>query len=595
MLIFVIKFVMIINPLFNGGTMANKYYAVRKGKTPGIYKAWDECKAQVDGFSGAEYKSFKTEQEARDYIGYSVEQERMNKPVKNVNTSRVEAYVDGSYNSETNEFSYGMIILQNGEELKFAEKYDNKELALMHNVAGEIKGAEAAIRYAVENSLESIIIYHDYEGIAKWCLGEWKANKEGTKAYKEYYESVKDKVSISFVKVTGHSNNKYNDIADELAKQALGIIEEKHFIETPKEKGNLVMATSKSLYITRDITKLTQLLDDTVKSIWSDAIGKGIKEVGQQKRYTFEVDGAVSLLDIYQRGDGQTTLRPTGSNSENATKLKEAVELRGYKATSEQKNYTMFVGEDWIEKTIQYLSSLCNGNVEKYEEEGHNRYVFVSDIGDKLTLHAYSNHRIMVQGKPLYLYNEFLSYVSYSPKVEMNDIIKATNEFVDTDADVDAARIKMAEMMPEAYAGTVDPVIWKLFSPSVALSDSKKELEDYSCFTFPALRALEGYLKYLLAEKNIVIDETYNFGTVFNKDSNDKAIVIQKYVTSIADADYIEALEDVYNYFKKNRHVIFHVDQMLIATKVIEDKQEAISIINDVAALIERTYKKAMK
>lgn len=519
----------------------------------------------------------------------------MNKSGEKVNTPDAEAYVDGSYNSETNEFSYGMVILLNGEELKYAEKYDDKELATMHNVAGEIKGAEAAMRYAVENSLASIIIYHDYEGIAKWCLGEWKVNKEGTKAYKGYYESIKDKVSISFVKVTGHSNNKYNDMADELAKQALGIAGEKHVIEMPKEKENSEMAPSKSLYITRDITKLEQLLDDTACSIWSEAIGKGIKEIGKQKRYTFEVDGTVSLLDIYQRSDGQTTLRPTGSNTENATKLKEAVELRGYKAISEQKQYTMFVGEDWIEKTIQYLSNLCEGNVEKYEEEGHDRYVFVSEIGDKLTLHAYSNHRIMVQGKPLYLYNEFLSYVSYSPKVEMNDIIKATNEFVDTNTDVDEARNKMGEMMPVAYSGTVDPVVWKLFSPSVTLSDEEKELEDYSCFTFPALRALEGYLKYLLAEKNIVVDEIHNFGTVFNKNSDGKAIVIQKHVTDIADADYVEALEDVYNYFKENRHVIFHVDQILIATKVIESKQEALSIINTVAALIERTYKKAMK
>ena len=252
----------------------------------------------------------------------------------------------------------------------------------------------------------------------------------------------------------------------------------------------------------------------------------------------------------------------------------------------------MFVGEDWIEKTVQYLSGLCDGNVEKYEEEGHDRYVFVSDIGDKLTLHVYSNHRIMVQGKPLYLYNEFLSYVSYSPKVEMNDIIKVTNEFVDTNTDVDEARNKMSKMMPVAYAGTVDPVIWKLFSPSVTLCDDKKELEDYSCFTFPSLRALEGYLKYLLAEKNIVIDEAHNFGTVFNKGSNGRATVIQKHVKDIADSDYVEALEDVYNYFKENRHVIFHVNQILIDTKVIENKQEAISIINDVAALIERTYKK---
>ncbi|WP_302789300.1 viroplasmin family protein [Anaerostipes caccae] len=35
-----------------------KFYVVRKGKNPGIYSTWDECKKQVDGFSGAEYKSF---------------------------------------------------------------------------------------------------------------------------------------------------------------------------------------------------------------------------------------------------------------------------------------------------------------------------------------------------------------------------------------------------------------------------------------------------------------------------------------------------------------------------------------------------------
>lgn len=226
----------------------------------------------------------------------------MNKSIKNTNTLAVEAYVDGSYNSRTNEYSYGMIILRNGEELKYAEKYADKEMASMHNVAGEIKGAEAAMRYAVENSLKEIIIYHDYEGISKLCLGEWKANKEETKAYKGYYDSVKNKVDITFVKVAGHSNNKYNDIADELAKQVLGIIEAKHVIKMSKEKEDLDMGKAKRLYITRDIDKLTQLLDDTAKSIWSNVIGKGIKEVGQQKRYTFEVDGELSLWIYIKEG-----------------------------------------------------------------------------------------------------------------------------------------------------------------------------------------------------------------------------------------------------------------------------------------------------
>ena len=43
--------------------MAAKYYAVRKGRNTGIYRTWDECKSQVFQYSGAEYKSFTTEQE----------------------------------------------------------------------------------------------------------------------------------------------------------------------------------------------------------------------------------------------------------------------------------------------------------------------------------------------------------------------------------------------------------------------------------------------------------------------------------------------------------------------------------------------------
>lgn len=54
-------------------------------------------------------------------------------------------------------------------------------------------------------------------------------------------------------------------------------------------------------------------------------------------------------------------MRPTGSNTENAIKLKEAVELRGYKATAEQKQYTMFVGEEWIEKQYSIYLTCAKG------------------------------------------------------------------------------------------------------------------------------------------------------------------------------------------------------------------------------------------
>lgn len=133
------------------------------------------------------------------------------------------AYVDGSYNTATKEYSYGMVVLADGQEITDSKKGNDSELALMRNVAGEIMGAKAAMQYAIDHGIKDLTIYYDYEGIAKWCLGEWKTNKEGTKAYKAFYEQAKSKVSISFVKVKAHSANHYNDMADALAKQALGM------------------------------------------------------------------------------------------------------------------------------------------------------------------------------------------------------------------------------------------------------------------------------------------------------------------------------------------------------------------------------------
>ena len=124
--------------------------------------------------------------------------------------SVLSAYVDGSFDKETSRFAYGCIIL-NGDTTvaMMSAADDDPELASMHNVAGEIKGAEAAIQFC------------DYEGIAKWPLGLWKANKTGTQAYRDFYKKAAESLRITFVKVKGHSGNKYNDLADRLAGEAL--------------------------------------------------------------------------------------------------------------------------------------------------------------------------------------------------------------------------------------------------------------------------------------------------------------------------------------------------------------------------------------
>ncbi|WP_448775715.1 ribonuclease H1 domain-containing protein [Blautia sp.] len=214
-----------------------KFYAVRQGRKTGMFLTWDGCKKQVMGYPGAIYKSFGTEAEAKEYLGIRQEAGISGASGSGVGSvvaangmqadsnaaDAVEIYVDGSYHAGTKEFSYGMVVLIDGREEKFSQKMSDPELAQMRNVAGEIKGSEAAMQYALDHKIPSIIIYHDYQGIASWCNGDWKANKAGTIAYRDFYQKAKKSVHIEFRKVKGHSNDKYNDMVDELAKEALGI------------------------------------------------------------------------------------------------------------------------------------------------------------------------------------------------------------------------------------------------------------------------------------------------------------------------------------------------------------------------------------
>ncbi len=227
--------------------MAKKYYAVKVGQTTGIFDNWAECERSVKGYPGALYKGFENKYDAYVYMGWEGKQlsffnetdlnlgdednyspsplsnEEAPQEVPFSNSVKAIAYVDGSYNVETKEYGYGAVIFYNGEQLNLSGKGNTESLANMRNVAGEIWGSITAMKYALDNKIPHLTIVYDYLGIEKWCTGDWKTNKEATIMYKKYYDDIKKHVDIKFEKVKGHSGDKYNDLADRLAKDAVGV------------------------------------------------------------------------------------------------------------------------------------------------------------------------------------------------------------------------------------------------------------------------------------------------------------------------------------------------------------------------------------
>jgi ribonuclease HII len=202
----------------NGGNgmAGRKIYAVRKGRRPGLYETWEECRAQVDGFPGAEYKSFRSKADAEAFLGGNDSSPAAADP------DMYFAYVDGSYDVSNGNYSGAAVIIKDGNivETLTGCRTDGENSGL-RNVAGEIMGAEKAIDWCLRNGVKKLTVCHDYTGLGMWGDGKWKANLDLTKAYKAFVAEARTSMEITFVKVKGHSGDRYNEMADGLAKQAL--------------------------------------------------------------------------------------------------------------------------------------------------------------------------------------------------------------------------------------------------------------------------------------------------------------------------------------------------------------------------------------
>ena len=187
-----------------------KFYAVLKPEPATIYLTWDECRRAVHGKAGAVYRSFASRAEAEAWAGLSTFT-----PIPHGEGIRV--YVDGSFRPDRVEAGWAWVAVEEGKELA---RGSGKTLgpAESRNIDGECEAAIQALQWLSAQGKTGTIC-HDYEGLSRWALRQWKANSIIAKYYQEQAIPLLGK--SRFEKVTAHSGDFWNEVVDGLAKAAL--------------------------------------------------------------------------------------------------------------------------------------------------------------------------------------------------------------------------------------------------------------------------------------------------------------------------------------------------------------------------------------
>ena len=195
-----------------------KYYAIRKIDSKNVnllLDNWEECKAKIYKHN-CEYKSFKSKEEAQKYLDENSEEVTEEQAL---NSDKVVYYVDGSYIENKIRWSYVAVV---NREVKTHNSGNIKETKdTSRNISGELFATLGAVVNAIMMNKKEMYIVHDYQGISSFVTGAWSPK---TVEAKKYTTTMKELIkeydlNIHFVKVKGHSDNEFNDLADKLAKE----------------------------------------------------------------------------------------------------------------------------------------------------------------------------------------------------------------------------------------------------------------------------------------------------------------------------------------------------------------------------------------
>ena len=201
-----------------------KFYAIKTSSMQKIVTSWPECVKLSHGVKGCLFKSFASCEEAESWLTGLTSQ---------AEPGGLRIYVDGSFSPEFDRAGWAFIAVENDREIA-SESGVTEFPAESRNIDGELTASLRAMAW-LRRVGKSGVICHDYEGIARWAKGDWKAKKAVSQ---RYVRDVQKYLPVQFEKVPAHSGVKWNEAVDERAQKAIELARKKESLSvlptTPK-------------------------------------------------------------------------------------------------------------------------------------------------------------------------------------------------------------------------------------------------------------------------------------------------------------------------------------------------------------------------
>jgi ribonuclease HI len=150
-----------------------KFYVVWSGRKKGVFSSWNTCKKQVDGFEGAQYKSFADKKEAEiaftksytDYKGKDTKKKTLSKVEKEKYGSPIleSISVDAACSGNPGKMEYRGVLTHNKKQIFIKGPYNHGT-----NNIGEFLALVHGIALLKNKGMEDLPIYSDSRIAMSW-------------------------------------------------------------------------------------------------------------------------------------------------------------------------------------------------------------------------------------------------------------------------------------------------------------------------------------------------------------------------------------------------------------------------------------------